>query len=118
MGIGMVVFPLWIGVRAHKDPSDLLELSRNPSQSVCVSLVGDPGLGCPLGICSQLWLHGSTMGSATAAGAIPIFPSVQTGWKLPRGMMKAAFPEKGSTGGLDVWDSKESSDWTNEAFLG
>lgn len=43
-------------------------------------------------------------------GAIPIMPSVQTGWKLPWDMMKAAFPEKGSAGGLDVWGSEESSD--------
>lgn len=33
-------------------------------------------------------------------GAIPIMPSVQTHWKLPWDMMKAAFPEKGS-----VWMS-------------
>lgn len=72
--------------------------------------MGDPGLGCP-------WVFVPSCDSMVhpwalplKLGAIPSMPSVQTGWKLPWDMMKAAFPEKGSAGGLDVWGSEESSD--------
>lgn len=100
-----------IELRAHKDPSDLSGLSRNTSVCVCMSMNVWHWVGLSLDTCSQLWLDGLTMDYATAVGDNSCY--VQPGWKLPWDIMKAAFPEKGSAGGFDVWDPEKSSDWTN-----